>query len=332
MNHAELVDWLDENSGPILRYRVAVDLKDASRTERTRLFRQASATAEARYWLDCLGRARNIHGSQDTDAENALAKLLDYGFDASVPTFAGSIRHLLERPYRIWEPLVLFPFLLRARVEGDPRLRDWLENRLEKLYQTARHGSYDFYLNPDEAALVPKAWRGKPIYRDEYGHQAEYPLPTCYDLYALAYGLYTIDSTDVYTKCEAIVAFLSDERFQSTVGGYGWDKTKRRCYAAGRVFLACVMPARLVLFLELGARFAAARRSHWLQEGLAALDQYRTARGTWRFPPGLLLESTGTHLYGGSHMGLGENRRSRLALELESTFHMLYIQKRMHDG
>ena len=33
----------------------------------------------------------------------------------------------------------------------------------------------------------------------------------------------------------------------------------------------------------------------------------------------------------GTLMGLGENRRSHLALELESTFHMLYIHKRMQN-
>jgi hypothetical protein len=143
---------------------------------------------------------------------------------------------------------------------------------------------------------VPKAWQGKPIYRDEFGHQEGYPLPTCYDFYTLAYCPPMPGIGDYSSISESIVAFLSDARFQSTVGGYGWDKTGRRCYAAGRVFLARVTQARLVLFLELGARFHSARESTWFQEGLASHEKYRTPRGTYSFPPSLLLEKTSTVL------------------------------------
>jgi len=379
----EIVEWLFANSGPILRYRVAVELMDVPAQERTRLLGASLATPEVQRWLANLRASRSIHGSTDTHAENALSKLLDYGLDCSIPAFARSAEHLLDFPLSQWDPFVLLPFLVRAGYTGKPRVMELLTSRLEKLHPTARLGSFDFYLSAEEASRVPKAWRGKPIYRDEFGHQAGYPLPTCYDFYALAYcpsmpgmvdfpaisesmpgivdfpaisesmpGIVDFPAisesmpsivdfpaisesmpgiVDFPAISESIVAFLSDARFQSTVGGYGWDKAGRRCYAAGRVFLACVTPARLVLFLELGARFNAARQSAWFQQGLSSLEQYRTPRGTYRFPPGLLAEKTGYQLYGGSHMGLGEDRRSPLALELESTFHMLYIHKRMQN-
>jgi hypothetical protein len=35
-------------------------------------------------WLDNLTRPSEIHGSRDTTAENALAKLLEYGLNRSV--------------------------------------------------------------------------------------------------------------------------------------------------------------------------------------------------------------------------------------------------------
>lgn len=140
------------------------------------------------------------------------------------------------------------------------------------LYQTAQRGDFDFYLSPAEASSVPKAWQGKPIYRDLFGS------------------------------------------------------------AAGRVFLACVEPARLVLFMELRARFAAARQSERFQQGLAMLSSYHTSQGVYRFPSSLLAEKTGYYIYSGSHMGMGEDRHSPQAMELESTFRMLTIQKRMQCG
>ena len=84
-----------------------------------------------------------------------------------------------------------------------------------------------------------------------------------------------------------------------------------------------------MLFLELGAKFNAARQSEWFQQGLAKLESCRAPQGAYCFPRVLLTEKTGSHIYGGSHMGLGENRRSRRGLELESTFRMLNIYKRM---
>jgi GNAT superfamily N-acetyltransferase len=331
MRDEEQVEWLFRNGGPILRYRVAVELMDLSVQERARLLGESLATPEVQRWLKNLGQATAVHGSTDGHAENALAKLLDYGHHRGIPEFAMSAERLLALPLQAWDPLVLLPFLLRAGYTHHPRVRAWLAARVETLVETAQRGSFDFYLDPEEASSVPKAWRGKPIYRDEFGHAGGYALPTCYDFYALAYCPLGAGIHDFASKAETIVAFLSDPRFQSTVGGYGWDKARRRCYAAGRVFLACVMPARLVLFLELGARFTSARRSAWFQEGLSLLETYRTPRGTYCFPSSLLAEKAGYQMYAGAHMGLGENRRLPLALELESTFHRLYIQKRASD-
>lgn len=332
MCNEKLTRWLYANSGPILRYRVAIDLmKDISQIERKQLLQDALATSEAQRWLDNLSRSRNIHGSKDTDVENPLAKLLEYGLNRDVPVFDERIQVLLANQWKTWDGLTLYPFLIRAGYAEHPQVAEYLTNRIELLYQTARTGDYDFYLNSAEASSVPKAWQGKPIYRDSFGHEAGYPLPTCYDFYALAYCPPVSYIDNLAKRIEAIISFISDPRFQTTVGGYGWDRAKNRCYAAGRVFLACIEPARLVLFLELGARFAATHQSESFQQGLATLKSYRTAHGTYRFPPALLSEKNGYYIYGGAHMGLGENRRSPQAMELESTFRMLLIQKHMQD-
>lgn len=327
----EIVQWLFENSGPILRYRVAADLLNGSPRELVQLRRQALAAPDVQRWLANLHHARGLHGSTDTHAENALAKLLEYGFDRSLPDFDQGVQKLLARPLGQWDPLVLYPFLLHAGYADLPQVSDWFSHRVEILSQIANRGDFDFYLNPEEAQGVPKAWRGKPIYKDEFGHLAGYALPTCYDFYALAHSAQCPAIADLQEKRESIVAFLSDPRFQATVGGYGWDRPHRRCYAAGRVFLACV-ETRPLLFLEWGATFQSALQSEWFRHWLDTLKTFATPQGTYRFPTGLMAEKTGYYMYSASHMGLGENRRSLLGIELESTFRMLYIQRRMLSG
>jgi hypothetical protein len=261
-----------------------------------------------------------------------MARLLDFGLRRGIPEFDEGVRPFMEDVPHTWvDSFILYPFMLRAGYADLPWVAVRLAERIETLYQTAQSGDFDFYLDAQQAAGVPKAWRDKPIYRDRFGHEGGYALPTCYDFYALAYCPAVPGIADLDRKLEGIAGFLSDPRFQSTPGGYGWARSLNRCYAAGRVFLACAEPARLVLFLALGARFAAVRRADWFQAGLERIAAYRTERGTYRFPPEILLEKTGYQVYGGSHMGLGENRRLPQALELESTFHMLYIQKRLAE-
>jgi hypothetical protein len=326
-----LVDWLITASNPILRYRAARDLAPGYPPAGLEQLRQEAAAApETLRWLGNLRCSTNVHGSRDVDGENALAKLLEYGFDRSLPAFDAGVQSLLEnRIEQPWDRYILPPFLIHAGYIEHPLARDWFDQRIDTLYQNALKGNYDFYLDPAEAVCAPPAWRGKPIYRDEVGHEAAYPIPTCYDLYALAYCPALPDIPDLNGKMETITAYLSDRRFQTTIGGYGWNKSHGRCYAAGRAFLACAEQSRLTLFLELGARFSSVRQSAWFRKGLALLESCRTPLGRYCFPPELMMEKAGSFIYGGCHMGLGENRRKAQALELESTFRMLYIRKRM---
>ena len=325
----ELVDWLYANAEPILRFRVARDLLEFDSRALHPLCRAAVDTPDAQRWLENLNAARAVHGSTDLHAENALAKLLEFGLDRSTPEFDAGIRRLLERPWRMWDALVLRCFLLRCGYADHPFVSAWAKERIETLWRTASAGDFDLYLTDEEAGGVPKAWRGKPVYRPQFGHEAGYAIPICYDLLAISCLMHVPGVDDLPRKLEAMVGYLSDPRFQETVGGFGWARDLGRCYAAGRVFLACAEPNRLILFLEWAAPFAAARQSDWFQRGLSLLETYRMEVGFYQFPAGMLPEKAGYQVYGGAHMGLGESRRGDLGLRLESTFRMLWIRKRM---
>ena len=90
---------------------------------------------------------------------------------------------------------------------------------------------------------------------------------------------------------------------------------------------------RFVLWMEAAARVPLLRESDWFRRGLDHLEGFATEAGTYRFPRDYLRErANGYYLYAGAHMGLGENRRRRAAIEIESTFHMLLIRQTMCGG
>lgn len=330
-SHDSVAEWLLASGGPIIRYRVATELlADRGDIDRAQLRRDLLACPEVKRWLANLGQG-SIHHSCDTSAENSLGKLLEYGVAAGMADVDEKVRPFLGRYGDFDDALILTPFLARAGYSQRLVVAEWFSQRIEALHRTARRNEFVFYLPETETTIIPKAWRGKRIYRAEFNPVGdESPLPTCFDFYALAY--WPADDPATRAMIGEIVRFISAPAFQATAGAYIWNPARRQCYAAGRTFLACVAPERLVMFLELGARFAAARAAPWFQEGLAQLESYRTPRGTYRLPTGLLKETPNSYyLYAGAHMGLGENRKQAQAIEIESTFRMMKIKSLMHQ-
>ena len=82
-----------------------------------------------------------------------------------------------------------------------------------------------------------------------------------------------------------------------------------------------------VWLADLLMSFRAARRHPWLRESLDHLEGFRTERGTYLFPRSYLQERTQGMWINGHRMGLEENRRRSLALELESTFWMARLRR-----
>jgi hypothetical protein len=273
-----------------------------------------------------------VHSSKDTAAENAMAKLLEYGLRAGVPSFDEKMLPYCDcgeggRYHR--SALYLVPFLIRGGYWREAAVNEWFMRRLQALHRTAKRREFKVHLDDNETEGVPKAWIGKPVYKPEFSRTGdeypEYPLPTCWDFYAMAH--FPKSDRKVRRTLEEIADYVSDPRFQAIPGGYAWDRSRRRCHAAGRVCLACFNPERRVLFLELASNFEASRKAGWFQEGIGELERFRTPSGTYRFPSEYLKERpNGYYLYAGAHMGLGENRRSKRALEIESTFRMLRIK------
>jgi hypothetical protein len=84
--------------------------------------------------------------------------------------------------------------------------------------------------------------------------------------------------------------------------------------------------AHLLLYMEAGAHLPKARRSQWFQLHLEHLQSFQNPHDRYAFPRGYMLEKESYYLYGGSNMGLAENRRNREGVDVDSTFRMLRLQ------
>jgi hypothetical protein len=330
--------FLLTQGGPVLRWLTATELIPGDpRIDREALFSDLVTCTEVRRWLELLGSGP-VHHSKDSSAENALAKLSEYGLRAGMTRLDERALPYCavgqEERYHN-EALIIVPFLVRAGYATEPRVASWMAQRIEVLYKQACSKNYGFYMNESERHSLPPAQKTvhgklKLYYQQRFNnHWGVMGLPTCYDLYSLAY----LPKEDQLTrqKVEAIVAYLLHPAFQDTPGGYIWNSHLHRPYAAGRVFLACLPQKnereKLVLFLEMMAQFECGKSSDWFRQGMAQLETFRTECGTYRFPREYLNEKSSYYLYAGMHMSLGEFPRNDRALELESTFRMARLKK-----
>lgn len=364
-NLQDRINWLFEEGNPIIRWRVAREIAgDQSRADVVESELSANPLVHSwleRLTLGKLtGKLANkneeklrllggmVHGGPDRCLENVLGKLSEFGLWEGASTLDEKMLPLMnifrwggdwERDvfYQYaWEDLVKSIFawgLLRMGYRPDEHMKTYLRQHLENVHKIARDKVFDIYADPAELVGLPKAWVGKKVMKQEI--MANYHLPSIHDMYVLAH--YPVELLDEQAEgmITDVVSYILDPRFQTLKDGYGyaWIKERRTCYGWG---WSPHLPgyngfefeggkaSNLVQRIELMAHFPLARQSQWFQESLKHLEGFKTEQDTYRFPGSYLRESEGYYV-SGYHMGLGENRRKKAGLEIESTFRMLKI-------
>ena len=81
--------------------------------------------------------------------------------------------------------------------------------------------------------------------------------------------------------------------------------------------------------MEMMAQFESGRASAWFHNGMSHLETFRTERRSYCFPYQYLSEKHSFYLYAGMHMGLVSCHAISRALELELTFRMLRLKKKI---
>jgi hypothetical protein len=351
MANTALTEWVLENGGPAIRYRVATELLDDVRgVDVEGLARELLESSLVMRWLQRLGtdtRFSHIHSSQFTAYENAMGKLVQLGckngmepFDARTQPFRTWLAKEVPEPQGDWSPflrMVVGTFLALAGYLQDGALRDYLDHRLHLLNEFARRRDYDLYLRRGAYHDIPRGLRDRPLVKPELFESGEQRFPSIYDIQALAHYPGDLMDGAAQRRIDTVIDYVLHPDYQALPHGYGIMRAGRGRYPAigwsvhlyGYDGFDVVGPraGEFVQRLALMAHFPTARKHRWFRQGLAHLEGYRTQRGTYLFPRPYLQEHRRGYWVTGAYMGLEQSRRARLSLELESTFWMLKMKK-----
>jgi hypothetical protein len=212
------------------------------------------------------------------------------------------------------------------------------------MYQLARTGNYDIYIDQDTFGDFNNSFRKKPLIDPDLNE----PLPKIWDIYALAHWPEPLSNDANKPKIDTIIAYILHPDYQALEEGYGVMRAgKRRYYSMGwsihlpgyaessetdgPEFDRPVHEYSFVQRLELMAHFRVAQRSQWFQHCVQHLARFQTEPGSYRFPARYLREGSSGYWVSGAYMRLEENRRVRRSLDLDSTFRMSKIDRLVQE-
>jgi hypothetical protein len=325
-SYEKTVNELYKIAGPVIRYRI-----DSELLEKTDCFINDyynSDEPEIKYWLS-VHRKNKIHGKDDVCFENAISKLLDYGFSKEDDRFHDTFKYLLDDLYwtnKDFNQIIIYPFLIRAGYHSEKNIHSYFRHRLEIIENTIDEVGYDFQ---EMGKAHIKKYENEFRFINEW---IEKPLPTIYDVYAYAY--YPKNDELINKKIEKIIKYILNDKFQRIPNNaYVYDKKKKRYYAAGSVYHACLKEERKLLNILLFSNFPAIKTYQPLIDEIKGLLQKRTNDGLFLFDKEMVKEQKNKYLiYSGAHMGLAENRKQKDAIKIESSFWMLKILSNLNKN
>jgi len=329
--------WLWDNAGPVIRFLLV----------RERLFEAPNAPTEddllaemvehpvATKWLGLFGTGP-LHASGNNAVENVFGRLLEFGLRAGDAALDERVLPYVDKMVAETGAVdgLLLPFVVRAGYTHVDAVRQAMERRLASLDKGCSGSPSELFLTTEEMEQVPTAWQDRPVFRPETNPCGiESAVPWIYDLHLLAYVPDAVPGAK--ETVHKAVSFVMSEAFQSAPrGAVIWTPEKRVCHTCGILrlpgffgFGGAFASTGFMQAVEAMSRIPLAARSAWMAASLEHLEGFRTDTGTYRFPAEYLLEKETYYTYGGSGMGLAENRRRRIALELESTFRMLRLKR-----
>ncbi len=351
MNTQEIIQWLLENGCPTIRYRTVTELMEPDCYNNIdQIVNDLVESQEVKVWLDNLDpmnvNLRTYHGCANTCFENSMSKLAQLGMRAGMPALderTQPLRAWLEQMVNArsdqWDVFALAVFASFFAVAGytDSAINVFLNSRLQTLYEFTRSGDYDIYDDTAKYKGVPKAFQGRPIINPSLYVRGNYRYPLLYDVYGLS-TMVNKGDTVVDEKIDTVIKYImAPEYHQKIADGYGIlaaPNGKYHCMGwdakvpgfSGMMEEAKTRGALLIQRMELMAHFPYVAGHAWFACALGHLETFRTDSGTYNFPKHYLGEKEGYWVCG-MHMGIGENRRAKIANELESTFWMMLIKK-----
>ncbi len=353
MKNSGFSDWLVQNGGPVIRYLTVARQEGEESLNAFNLQKELLQSGAVQYWMRCLTGTTGfnaIHGSRDTCFENAMGKLTIYGIRKGMGDFdrrCAPYLDWLEKSMKEKKPNVLCVFqqvivacwLAAGGYLSEQPVRDIVLHRLDAISEFVRNHNFSIYVDKSPFKGVPAAFKRYPLVNPDLYIDGNFALPWIHDIFAFRSLRVYLKDDDVRERIDRVISYVLDKRYQQFHEGYGIVLTENSRYNVmgwdvwlprydglhTSPFQECALLQRL----ELMSHFRIARSSKWFVENLNRLEGFEGESGRYVLPKNYLREKKNSYFVAGGHMGFGENRRQRIALEIESSYWMLKITRNM---
>lgn len=350
MSSFDIPQWLLRHAGPSIRFRTLVDILNEQNVGVVgHALNEMLQSPEVTKWLELLTPQldfNSIHSSRIDAFENVMGKLVQLGlraglqpFDSKTLPFRVWLSENLdtppEKPHAIFLRTIIASFLAYAGYGSTKPVHEHMTSRLENLYEFAKDPDFSHvFVDKTEYKGVPKNSEYELVNPKLYPDQ-RFMLPWIHDIRGLASSKDIMNDKDHRYKLDKIIEMVLTEEYQNLPWPYGLAKYGSRYYVLG---WAMHLPGyskepegrefgELLLTLEFMAKFPTVRKSKWFIRSMKYLKTFETDYGTFIFPRGWLSEKKTSYWVGGTQMMFDERKGNPTAIECESTFHMLRIQR-----
>lgn len=365
MNTAELKEWLLLNGGPAIQLNIQFSQNtnkviDINAVSCLLDIPNVKSTLDYIDGFNTQSRDKKtlehlIHYYKDSCIEKFFPRLIDLGFRAGIPVFDEKMQLIKEiflymlsenYDYCYYYRLMLHQYFFVAGYDYPEAVNSMMQ-RLNKIHIAAKERIYEIYQDKSSLPKVPQHWIDRGVLKDDlnpFDQSSEKPLPTIYDIKALAYFPSVYKNTEVQEKINDVINYILDPIIQKIPEGYGllWVKDRR-------IYQACGWSPTLPLYenydrpqhlstnvlldyLEIMSNFKAAHKSKWFIESLNHFEQFKTENGTYIFPKDHFNNKYIEEAFlNKKSLNLRPNERQYILYELVSTLRMLRIIDRIND-
>lgn len=366
----KIENWLLEQGGPAIQLRMKnLQIGDYSKKEINKIVSELLDIGGVEilfHYMDGFKTPNRdnktfehlIHYYKDSCIDNFFPLLLDMGFKAGIPIFDEKMRYVREIfKYLISNEgnncynssLMLHRFFFMAGY-AFPEVIKSLENRLDFIHKVAKEKIFDIYQDGSTLPKRPPQWTNIEVVKDElnpFHKSVEKPLPSVYDIWALAYYSNICDDPEKLKKINDIIKYILDPEFQRIREGYGllWVKDRRIFHSCGwsptlplyeiENHPVQTVPFSVISYVDFMSNFKIVHKSKWFKHCLSHFEQYKTKYGTYILPKEYLnnkyldkkyIDKAFLHK---TNMTLKRGEREMLKLEIISTMKMFEIYKRI---
>ncbi|MFW9793467.1 MAG: hypothetical protein ACFFEE_04120 [Candidatus Thorarchaeota archaeon] len=350
MVQRDLIFWLLENAGPIVRYRTIVDLVEEQDVGVVaRALGDMSTDSEALKWLNLLKPKlgfNDVHSSKQDAFENVMGKLVQIGWRAGLQPYdtktlpfrvwlSENIDQPHIEPHSVFKKTLIASLLARAGYGTVEAVERQMINRLHAIYSFS--STPDFSMTFVEKPNIKNLSETdhKFVNPDLYPSQ-QFMLPWVYDALAFSEIGSIMDQIGNREMVESVMEMILSPEYQALPWSYGLAKYGDRYYVIG---WAVHLPgydsrpedrlfAEMLLMLEALAPFKSVQNSEWFRNSMRYLEEFRTESDTYVFPRAWLPEKRTGYWVSGHRMAYDSRTGRKNAIEIESTFRVLMINKR----